>query len=194
MIGDQERKVPGGKWKIFQTLNFRRRNLRRELTSTTAQTIESAPEQIEQDTITQMDDIDRHQTVLRYNRALERFLKALKLGKEDWDVEFPSINDPDWKNLLLLQDEVKKRIKRQSSTEYSEHAWSKTKRFVEQIYTTTGPFLKNFLTIAKEASQVLLPMKLTISNNTAGTKPVRASAGWSSTPHHGLLKQNCCTN
>jgi len=68
------------------------------------------------------------------------------------------MEDPYWNNLSLLQNEIKKRIKaRQATPDHPEHVWSKAKRIIEQIFTATSPFLKNFLTVAKEGSQVPLP-------------------------------------
>ena len=116
----EDRRVPARIGQILQTLSLRRRNPRRALASTTPPpTAESSREQTGQDATTD-DTFDMRLTELRYNEAVEMFLKNLKLARRDWeDVEFPSMNDPCWNNLSLLQNDVKKRIMaRQAATDH----------------------------------------------------------------------------
>jgi hypothetical protein len=98
---------------------------------------------------------DRKRTLMRYVAAVEELKSALKLGRPGWEkFEFPEfdvIPESDG-SLALLQEAIDEKLN--ASKDLGDiNIWQKGKKMAERLFVALSPFAKNFLTVAKGASQ-----------------------------------------
>jgi hypothetical protein len=103
---------------------------------------------------------DRKRTLMRYVAAVEELKAALRLGRPGWEkFEFPEfdiIPESDG-SLALLQEAIDEKLN--ASDEFGDRSiWQKGKKMAERLFVALSPFAKNFLTVAKGASQSVLTM------------------------------------
>jgi hypothetical protein len=100
---------------------------------------------------------DRRQTQIRYKDAADKLKEAIKIRKGPWgSFDFEELSgepegfdDSQFKNKM---NEVF--ISREASIK-DRTGWSKFTYCVECVFTAFSPFAKNFLTVAKNAQQVM---------------------------------------
>jgi hypothetical protein len=106
----------------------------------------------------QSEDPDTQRTLQKYEKAKQKMKDSLKFRRNEWgSFEFPQLEKfSDQEELSTLRNEINKVLdcRRQKDTVTNQTIWSKTKKVVENIFTATSPFAKNFLTVAKDAVQI----------------------------------------
>lgn len=98
---------------------------------------------------------DRKRTLMRYIAAVEELKSALRLSRPGWETfEFPEFDIIPESNesLTLLQEAIEEKLNTSHDLQ-DKTIWQKGKILVERLFVGLSPFAKNFLTIARGASQ-----------------------------------------
>jgi hypothetical protein len=105
---------------------------------------------------------DGKRTLMRYVAAVGELRAALKLRRPGWEsFEFPEFDaiPESEETLALLQEAIEGKLN--SCQELGDRSiWRKGKMLAERLFVALSPFAKNFLTIAKEASESVRPSSL----------------------------------
>jgi hypothetical protein len=107
---------------------------------------------------------ETHRTLERYKKAIERIKKALELRREEWEQfelsgfdSLPHVGETDFKSLQFQIDKV---LDSRNKASQNRSKWQKSKDLVEQCFTALAPFMKNVLSIAQQAAQVIYLLKV----------------------------------
>lgn len=115
---------------------------------------------------------DGKRTLMRYIAAVEELKAALKLRRSGWETfeftEFDVIPESDG-SLALLQEAIDEKLN--SCHELGDTGiWQKGKMLAERLFVALSPFAKNFLTVAKGASQSVRTRGVCADTHIAGCR------------------------
>jgi hypothetical protein len=126
---------------------------------TTTPTEPTEDDEIEADAIVSSDVV---RTLERYKKAVERIKKALELRRESWETfelsGFDSLPHCDEQDIANLQLQIDKVLESRLNTAKNPTKWKKSKHVLEQCFRALAPFMKNVLSVALNAAQVLSTM------------------------------------
>lgn len=101
-------------------------------------------------------DSDTINTLARHNAAIEKLKNCLNYRRDDWrSFGYPSLHTwPEQADLSGLRHEVEKVLDAKRQSIRNTTAVSKSKTVIKCIYDALTPFLKNFLTVARNVQSV----------------------------------------
>jgi hypothetical protein len=102
-------------------------------------------------------DLDTTNVMLRYERAREKLQVSLKAARNEWgSFDFAVLSAIPEDDVARLQGEINKVLDARKEAKDNPTKWRMCKGIVENVFTAMSPFAKNFLSVTKDAAQVLL--------------------------------------